>query len=107
LLRTRTLSDLHEVWHNAHWTVWQVNDSPGIVSPPTHLVSLGTSDFVVVAPTVGRITIRLHYTSAWNITSGDACVQGTSAGWTELIVHQPGRIAVSAALSSGSTCPSP
>ena len=35
LLRTGTISDLHEVWHNAHWTVWQVRNSPGIVSPPT------------------------------------------------------------------------
>ena len=107
LLRTGTLSDLHQVWHNAHWTVWQVSNSPGIVSPPTRLVSLGTSKFVIVTPTVGRITIRIHYTSAWNITSGDACVQGTNAGWTELIVNKPGRIAVSATLSSGSTCPSP
>jgi hypothetical protein len=107
LLRADALPDLHEVWHNNHWTVWRVSDSPGVVSAPAHLVSLGTSDFVVDAPTAGRITVRVHFTPSWDITSGHGCVQSTKRGWTELIVRKPGRIEVDAALGSGSACPSP
>jgi hypothetical protein len=107
LLRADAVPDLHEVWHNDHWTVWRVGGSPGIVSAPAHLVSLGTSDFVVDAPTVGRITVRVHFTPSWDITSGHGCVQRSNRGWTELVVRKPGRIEVDAALGSGSACPSP
>ena len=107
LLHADAVPNLHEVWHNSHWTVWRVGGSPGIASPPAHLVSLGASDFVVDAPTAGRITIRVHFTPSWDITSGHACVQPTNDGWTELIVRKPGRIEVDATLASGSTCPSP
>ena len=105
LLRSGVLRDLHEVWHNPHWTVWRVSGSPGIVSPPARLVSLGTSEFVVDAPTAGRILVRLHYTPSWSVTAGNACVQATGTGWTALVVHRPGRITVDTALSGGSACP--
>ncbi|MEY2567010.1 MAG: hypothetical protein QOE35_1539 [Actinomycetota bacterium] len=93
-LITSGLDYLRPVWHNAHWRIWEVRGSPGLVSGPVRLMSVGPDRFVVDANRPGTGLIRLRYTPAWYVRSGAACVRPSTDGWTELVVTAAGRIDV-------------
>jgi hypothetical protein len=104
LLRSRPLPFLQQVWHDQHWTVWRVTGPPGIVAPPARLVTLGISTFVVDVPEPGTLTVRLHYTNAWTVASGAACVDEAPGEWTRIVVSHPGRVTVVASLFGTAGC---
>ncbi|MDQ1375370.1 MAG: hypothetical protein QOJ09_2708 [Actinomycetota bacterium] len=93
-LITSGLGYLRPVWHNAHWKLWEVRGSPGLVSGPVRLLSVGPDRFVVDASGPGVGLVRLRFTPAWNVRSGPACVRPSSDGWTELVVSAAGRVDV-------------
>jgi hypothetical protein len=107
LLRARPLPFLQQVWQDQHWKVWRVRGSPGIVAPPARLVTLGISSFVVDVPKPGTLTVRVHYTDAWTVTSGAACVDEAPGEWTRLMVAHPGRVTVAASLFGAAGCEGP
>jgi hypothetical protein len=94
----RGLPYLHLAWSDAHWQVWQVAGSTGLVDGDGHMVSLGADRFVVAADRAGPLEVRVRYTPYWRVVSGQACVSQAADGWTELMVRQPGRVEVSAPL---------
>ena len=96
LLR-RGLPYLHAVWHDAHWLVWKVTDSPGFVTGPAHISALGPDHIALDATLAGTALLRVHYTSTWAVTRGHACVQNHD-GWTELVIRRPGRIDLTTSL---------
>jgi hypothetical protein len=91
-------SYLRPVWHNAHWRLWKVVGSPGLVTGPARLVSLQADEIVVDAAAAGTATIRVRYTPAWSIMSGPACVGPSNGPWTEVISQGPGRIVIGTTL---------
>jgi len=90
-------SYLRPVWHNAHWRVWTVVDSPGLVSGPAHVTSLGPDRVELDAAAAGTALVRVHYTPRWSVASGDACVLN-HGGWTELVIRHPGHIDLTTSL---------
>ena len=107
LLRARPLPFLQQVWQDQHWKVWRVRGSPGIVAPPARLVTLGISSFVVDVPKPGTLTVRVHYTDAWTVTNGAACVDEAPGEWTRVVVAHPGRVTVAASLFGAAGCEGP
>jgi len=100
-------SYLQPVWHNAHWRVWRVLGSPGLVSGPATLVSLRPDAFTLDASSSGPIIVRVHYTPLWSIAIGHACAAPTADGWTALTDVTRGRIEVTTALADHDMrCPS-
>jgi hypothetical protein len=98
---------LRLVWRNAHWLVWKVTDSPGLVSGPAHITALQPDRIALDATATGTALVRVHFTSRWTVASGDACVLDRG-GWIELIVRHPGQIELTASLFPGSRdCPVP
>lgn len=96
-------SYLRPVWHDAHWKVWRVVGSPGLVSGPATLVRFGATGFAVDARRPGVVTVRVRYTRLWQVTSGDACIQEPgSSVWTKVVVHRPGRVTVGTSLLGSS-----
>jgi hypothetical protein len=98
---------LKPLWSDSHWRLYRVRGTPGLVSdasrpaqPATsgRLTELGPADFTIVAPRPGRLLVRLHHTSYWTVTAGDACVE-PDGEWTAVKVGQPGSIRVSARFS--------
>jgi hypothetical protein len=65
---------LRLVWRSAHWRLYEVTGSPGIVGPPARMVSLSGDRVVVVAPAAGTVIVRLRYNSHWDLASGAGCV---------------------------------
>jgi hypothetical protein len=101
-LVTHGQSYLRLVWHNTHWRVWQVVDSPGLVSGPAHVTALGPDRVELDATATGTALIRVHYTPRWNVTSGDACALDRG-GWTELVIRRPGHIDLTISLLPASS----
>lgn len=94
---------LQPLWHNAHWRVWAVKDSPGIASGPATITSLKPDRLVLNASAAGTTTVRVRYTAAWTVTQGHACIQPTSNHWTQLIVASPGPIQIAITLTRRDT----
>jgi hypothetical protein len=94
------------VWQNQHWRLWKVVGSKGMATGVASLVSLHPDQFVVKAAAAGHTTIRVRYTPAWNIISGNACVGPAQGPWTEVVSSGPGKIVVGTTLLRSDThCP--
>jgi hypothetical protein len=88
------LSYLQPVWHNAHWRLWRVLDTPGLTSGPGRLEVRTPSSFSLTMPGPGTTLVRLHYTRTWRVSSGRACVLRGPAGWTTVEARAAGRVVV-------------
>ena len=86
----RGVAGLEPAWHNAHWRVFAVLDSNGIVDRPARLLEASGDSVIVDAPRAGALVIRVRYTSHWDVTAGQGCVAATPDGWTQLVAARPG-----------------
>jgi hypothetical protein len=92
------LGYLRPVWSNEHWTLYAVRGSPGLVSGPATITRLGPNGFSLAVRRSARALVRVHFTSYWTVTTGDACVE-RDGDWTRLDVMRPGTVNVSARFS--------
>jgi hypothetical protein len=94
-------SYLREVWHDAHWKVWQVTHPVPLASGPATLSTLGISSFVLDFPTSGTETVRIHADKMWGI-AGDsaACLTATGDGWFQVTALRPGVVHVHATMGN-------
>jgi len=90
---------LQLAWHNAHWRLWRVVDSPGLASGPAHVVSVTPDRVDLQATAAGVITVRVRYTSRWNVDVGRACVSQTPEGWTRVVVAGAQRVTLRISLT--------
>jgi hypothetical protein len=97
LLRAKRMTGLRLVWTNRDWELWQVTFSPGLVSGPAVLTSLGPGHLELDATAAGEITVRVRWSRFWSVTSGAACVS-SSGPWTAVRALRPGTIDLSATL---------
>lgn len=88
-------------WHDAHWQVWKVIGSPGLVDGPAQLTAIGPNSFDLQVARPGEVLVRVRYTRFWTPTVGRACVTPTPDGWTNLVVARPGRVQVKSRLIGG------
>jgi hypothetical protein len=93
-------SYLRLVWSDAHWRVWRVDGSPGLVSGPARLVSVRPQQLSLDVTGAGVVTIRERYTPGWGLIAGRGCLSGTEDGWTRLVTTAPGRVEVGFSLSA-------
>jgi hypothetical protein len=94
------VAGLRSVWTDAHWHVYQVVGSPGIVSGPGHLERLDGGQIVVDATRPGEVLVRVRYTSRWALTQGSACISEAPGGWISITVDHPSRIELNVHLTS-------
>jgi hypothetical protein len=104
LLQSGTVPDLTLAWKTADWQLWRVDDSPGLVSGPATLTSLGPDHVVLDVQRSGYVTIRVRYTTFWKLTTGVGCVSiAPSSQWTQINAISVGTVALSASLIKPST----
>jgi hypothetical protein len=82
---------LTPVWHDAHWQVWKVEGSPGIVTGAARLVQATPEEIVVDATAPGPVLVRVRWTPYWSV-DGPACAKPSGEEWTLLDVRQAGRL---------------
>jgi hypothetical protein len=87
---------LRPVWSDAHWRVWRVVDSPGLVTGPAHLTALGVDTFDLRFDRAGSSVVRLHWSPWWQVTSGAACLRPGPDDWTTVEASGSGLVSVAA-----------
>ena len=92
------------VWHDAHWRVFAVAGSNGIVDRPARLFKASGDSVIVEAPRAGSLVIRVRYTSHWHVTAGQGCLAATPKGWTELVAQRPGVFHLGLSLGGNRGC---
>jgi hypothetical protein len=65
---------LREIWHSAHWRLFEVSGSTGIVPAPARLVSMDGDRIVVATPVAGPVLVRVRYNSNWVLPGGAGCL---------------------------------
>jgi hypothetical protein len=85
---------LRLVWQNAHWTLYEVLGSPGLVTGDATLreVKGDTVRMDVDAP--GLVTLRVRYSSHLTVADGRGCVAESFDGWTTVRAYQSGPLEV-------------
>jgi hypothetical protein len=91
---------LHLVWQDAHWHVWSVDGTPPLATGAGSVVSIGTQDVMLRMSRPGTTVVRIHASRLWQVTSGDACVGSTPAGWLTVTAQQPGLVVVETKLDA-------
>jgi hypothetical protein len=91
---------LREAWSSAHWRLYAVRGSPGLVTGPATLTSIGPDWFSIRARRRGTVLVRVNFTSYWTVTAGNACVE-PDGGWTGVEVARPGWVSVATRFSLG------
>jgi hypothetical protein len=97
-LLTQGLPYLHLAWHNTHWRVWAVVDSPGLVSGPARVTRLEPNRVTLAATATGPVLVRVHYTPMWNVASGPACILEQNGKWTRLKIQDRGKVELTTSL---------
>jgi hypothetical protein len=73
---------LRPVWHSAHWRVFAVSGSGGVLKGPGRLVSLSGSNVVIDVARPARLLVRVRYTRQWALAQGRGRVRPAPGGWT-------------------------
>jgi hypothetical protein len=92
---------LRPVWRDAHWRVFAVADSPGLVSGPGRLLELDPGGATLQATGAGVILLRARYVPNWSLVSGQACLSESGGGWIDLTTDRAGRIELALTLLPG------
>jgi hypothetical protein len=93
---------LRPVWRTAHWRVFAVSGSSGMVSGPGRLVSLSGSRVDLEARLPGRMLVRVRYTPGWSVAEGRGRVGRAPGGWTfvRAVAAGPLRLSLDAPLDA-------
>jgi hypothetical protein len=87
---------LHRIWRSAHWQLYAVAGSPGIVPGATVLRADATSVTVRVAKS-GSVPVKIRFSRWLTLDQGDACLR-PAGRWSALQVDKPGTYRISSSL---------
>jgi len=90
-LLARPRPGLPLVWHDAHWRLFQVQGSSGIVAGPAQLVRITRDEVDLRALRGGSIAVHVRPANRWVVSSGRACLR-SSNGATVVQARAPGTI---------------
>jgi hypothetical protein len=100
------VAGLVPVWHDAHWRVFGVAGSSGIVSGPATAVEIDGGEMQLDVHAAGTVLVRVRYTPHWSVQSGSACLSQDPGGWLRVQASAPGpvRITMSLVGAGGHPC---
>lgn len=77
-------SYLRELWHSAHWRLFEVRRATPLAQVPSMLTRLDRDSFTLRASRAGSFVVRVRFTPYWAIAGGRGCVRQARGDWTEL-----------------------
>jgi len=92
------VAGLVPVWHDAHWRVFAVTGSPGIVSGPATAVEIDGGELQLDVHAPGTVLVRVRYTAHWSVESGAACLAQGPGGWLRVQASAPGPVHITMSL---------
>jgi hypothetical protein len=75
---------LHEIWRSARWRLFAVLGATPLAQPPAVLTAASSDSLTLYAPRPGAYTVRVRFTSYWELASGSGCVARAPGDWTEV-----------------------
>ena len=104
-LVTAGLPELREVWRDATWRLYAVQDPAPLVTPPGRLVDSTPGALTFTADAPGDVLVRVRWSRWLTVTGPDACLAAGPDGWTTARVATAGQYRLGSALSADSRCP--
>ncbi len=100
---------LQPLWHDAHWEVFGVDGSSGIVDGPARLISVNGGQVDLQATAPGTVLVRVRYSKDWHLTAGIGCVAPAANNWTAVSVPGAEEVHLQLRLLAGvdDSCPPP
>jgi hypothetical protein len=92
---------LREVWHDAHWRVFEVADARPLATGAARATALGPRRVRLAADRAGTVDLRVRFTPYWRLAAGRGCVGQGTGGWTRLRVEGPGEVEIETAFALG------
>jgi hypothetical protein len=92
---------LTPVWHDAHWRVFSVVGSTGIVSGPARPVVIDGGNVKLDMTGPGDALVRVRYTTHWSVVGGSACLSEDPGGWLRVQAWAPGPLHLELQLVGG------
>jgi hypothetical protein len=93
LVRRRP-SFLREVWHDAHWRIFEVaRAAPLARGAGARALAMDSDTLDLDVPRAGRVLVRVRFTPYWRIARGHGCV-APAGEWTALTITAPGRVRI-------------
>ena len=90
----------------AHWRVYEVTDSFGVLTPtgtayvPDDALVLESESFGFTSSDAGNWLVKVRWRPYWHVEEGSACV-GKAGDWTLVRIDEPGTVRVSMRFSAG------
>jgi hypothetical protein len=88
LIESGQVPGLRLVWRSAHWRLYSVAGSQGIVAGPAQLLSANDGQVVVAAEQPGQILIRIRYSSDWVLSGGAGCIRRGEGSWISVDAYR-------------------
>ncbi len=101
LVSSGTVPGLELIWRSAHWRLYEVAGSQGIVDGPARLVSATGGQVVVDAPRPGSVLVRIRYSPDWTLAAGTGCVSRADESWISVDVPLPEQFRLTLSLFGG------
>ena len=92
---------LHEVWHDAHWRVFEVAGARPLARGAARVTAVDPGRVHLTADRTGAVDLRMRFTPYWRIAAGRGCVGPGPRGWTRLRVDRPGPVVLDTAFALG------
>ena len=92
---------LHEVWHDAHWRVFEVAGARPLASGAARVTAIDAGRVRLTADRTGAVDLRMRFTPYWRIATGRGCVGPGPGGWTRLRIDRPGPVVLDTAFALG------
>jgi hypothetical protein len=85
---------LPEVWRNAHWRIYAVGGSSGLVTGPARLTRIGGATIGLDVLRPGTLLLRIRYSAYWTPDPQQACLTRTAGGWISIRARQAGALSL-------------
>jgi hypothetical protein len=89
------------VRQSAHWRIFEVDGSPGLVSGPAQLVRLEGGHVDLGATGAGTVVLRVRNSPRWTVVSGPGCVVDEAGPSTLVDTSGPGEVILELRLVPG------
>jgi MFS family permease len=87
---------LRPIWGDAHWELYRVAASPGLVDGPVTVTRANEGTINLMFTRAGTALVRVNY-NRWLSASGNACLADAD-GWTEVKARHAGPVEITSSL---------
>jgi hypothetical protein len=82
---------LKQIWHDAHWRVYELTDPEPLADPPATVTHAADGELDIDMPSSGWVLIRVPWSPWVGVRDGGPGCLTQAGDWTRLYAPAPGR----------------